>query len=155
MKTPVKLFLSYTSADRSLCERLWRDLAAATRTDSAYEFALWSMDDNLLAGDDWNHEIRAALDASAVGLFAVSHAMLNSDYVQDVELRHFVDAGKPLVPVLLTQVNVFADLKGLRPRQVFGWNDSYEAQGSRGRVRNWATALAEELHRVLDDRSGR
>ncbi len=152
---PAKLFLSYAAADRDLCERLWDDLEAATRTDATYDFTLWSMDDNLLAGDDWDEEIRAALDGSAVGIFAVSHAMLNSGYIRRVELKHFLDAGKLLVPVVLTQVNAYADLQGLKPKQVFGWGGSYEALGSRATKRNWATALAEELHRVLDERSGR
>jgi len=155
VRTSVKLFLSYAAADRDLCGRLWGDLEAATRTDGTYEFGLWSMDDNLLAGDDWNEEIRAALDTSAVGIFAVSHAMLNSRYIRDVELKHFLGAGKLLVPVLLTQVNAYADLQGLAPRQVFGRGGSYEAQSSAAKKRNWATALAEELHRVLGERSGR
>lgn len=153
MRKPVKLFLSYAGADRDLCRRLWVNLKAATCTDATYDFTLWSMDDNLLAGDDWHERIRAALDASAQGVFAVSHAMLNSGYIQRVELKHFLDTGKMLVPVLLTQVNAYADLQGLQPKQVFGWNNSYEAQRSRARQRNWATALAEQLHRVLDERS--
>lgn len=155
MKKPVSVFLSYASDDRRLCELLWSDLDAATRADVTYDFTLWSMGKNLLAGDDFDQEIRAALDVSDVGVFAMSHAMLSSRYIQGIELAHFLDAGKLLVPALLTQINAYADLRGLKPKQVYGWNDNYEARRSRAARRNWATALAEELHRVLDARSGR
>lgn len=155
MRAPAKSFLSYAAADRRLCGQLWADLRAATQADSAYDFTLWSMDDNLLAGDDWDGEVRAALDRSALGVIAVSHAMLSSNYIRDVEVKHFLDASKPLIPILLTQVNAYADLQGLQPNHVFGWSAAYEAQGSRAKRRNWATELAEELHRVLDERNGR
>jgi TIR domain len=155
MKKPVSVFLSYASSDRRLCELLWVDLKVATRADDTYDITLWSMDKNLLAGDDFDREIRGGLDASDLGVFAVSHAMLCSDYIQRVELGHFLDSGKLLVPALLTNISAYADLRGLRPKQVYGWNDDYEACRSRAARRNWATGLAEELHRVLEARSAR
>jgi len=107
MKKPVSVFLSYASADRRLCEVLWGDLKVATGVDAAYGITLWSMDENLLAGDDFDGEIRSGLDASDLGVVAVSHAMLCSDYIQRVELGHFLASGKLLVPVLLTNINAW------------------------------------------------
>lgn len=137
------------------CRRLWDDVAEATGPDADYDFELWSMDGNLRAGDDFDQEIQDALRASTTGVFAVSHAMLTSPYIQNIELRHFLDTGKLLVPILLTEINAFADLRGLAPRQILGWNNPYERQSSRATRRRWATKLAEELHRVLDERSAR
>jgi hypothetical protein len=151
MKT-TGVFLSYAAHDRALCKRLWGDFGAAAQADTKYNFSLWSMDNNLLAGDNFEDEIRAALDQSEVGVFAVSHAMLASKFIQTIELHHFLEAGKLVVPVLLTQISSFADLQGLRDTHVFCWGKPYEAQRSRAARRNWATSLAEEVHRVLDKR---
>lgn len=146
----VRVFLSYASKDASAAEDLWDRLGEALAPSKSFEWELWGFADQLLVGDDFDERIQAAIARADLGLFALSSAFLNSRYIQEDELPHFLTPaeGKRVAPVMLKPVAANADLRGLTGRQVYGYNDAYWS-GRRPHERDvWATGLADELDRV-------
>jgi WD40 repeat protein len=157
-RVPVRVFLSWASANKRVVEELCELLNAATAVDRIYEFAQWRCDEQLLAGDDWDSRIRAAMAEADIGILALSNEFLRSEYIADVELPEFTGGkavdGKRAVPVLLNSIAEHADLRGLDERQIFASTDSHNKRlafsAARSKKREWANALAGELHRILD-----
>ncbi len=146
----ITVFLSFAADDRSDAEELWGRLSGALAATREYRWQLWSFTDQLLAGEDFDAQIKAALADSDLGVFALSNAFLGSDYIRTVELPPFLSpgGGKRIAPIALKQLACDADLRGLQARQIFKYHDPY-VWGRRPHAREaWANALAAELHRI-------
>lgn len=158
-RAAVRVFLSFASKDVRAAEDLWERLGGALSVSGAYQWDLWMCTDRLIASDDWDERIREALDRSDVGLFALTHALLASLYIREVELKHFLEAEqKRLVPVALKPLAESAGVRELASLQWFGMHDQYWSGSRVGRPDRrdeWACRLADELHRVVRDRLGR
>ncbi len=150
-KPLVRVFLSFAGRDEALVLRLWDLLAEAMVIDRVYEFQLWRSDDAILVGEDWDVRIHDALSAAEVGIVALSNAFLGSEYITGVELPALVDVpGKRVVPLLLRQVGKQADWRGLKSKQIYGYERPFsEARGMSERDA-WVNGLVAEVHRVLD-----
>ncbi len=146
----VELFLSFAGDDRAAAEDLWGKLREALQTSGSYEWRLWAFTEQLMVGDDFELEIQKAIAAADVGIFALSSAFLNSDFIRTKELPPFLAPadGKRIAPVLLESVTANADLRGLQGRQVFGYGDPYWSGRRPHERRAWARRLADELHRL-------
>jgi hypothetical protein len=149
-KPTITVFLSFAADDKSAAKDLWAYLQRALAPSRDYQWKLWSFTDQLLVGDDFDVEIKAAIADSDLGLFALSNAFLGSDYIRRIELPPFLDPGKGkrIAPVALKQLAQDADLHGLAARQIFSYHDPYWSGRTPHKREAWAIALADELHRV-------
>ncbi|MCH8046006.1 MAG: TIR domain-containing protein [Planctomycetes bacterium] len=80
---PVRVFVSYAHEDERQLKRLDSMLGVLERQ---HGLTAWH-DQRLIAGDQWDEEIRRRLDEMDIFLFIASAASLVSDYIRDVELR--------------------------------------------------------------------
>ena len=98
---PVKIFISYSSADREYCELLVKQLTPMEFKD---EIKVWS-DADIQPGHTWENEIKNALEEVKVILFLVSPDFLASRYVSEVEINKAVEranAGElTIVPIII------------------------------------------------------
>lgn len=149
-KPLVRVFLSFAGQDEALVLRLWALLAEALVIDRVYEFQLWRSDDAILVGEGWDDRIHGALSAAEVGVVALSNAFLGSKYITDVELPALVDVpGKRVVPLLLRQVNKQADWRGLKSKQIYGYERPFSDLRGMSARDAWVNGLVAEVHRVL------
>jgi len=148
----IRVFLSYADKDAGVAEDLWGRLAEALGPSRSYVWDLWAFRDQLLVGDDFDERIQSAISVSDLGLFAISSAFLNSDYIRERELPRFLSpgTGKRIAPVLLKPLSKDADLRGLSGRQIQGFHDPFSAAGRPAQRDLWAIRLADELHRVAE-----
>jgi hypothetical protein len=119
MKRLIAFFVSYAHANQRLADDFLTRLREQMAPSRAYDYRLWR-DTMLLVGEDWDREIKAALEGSELGLLLLSPAFLGSDYIARIEWPHFLVTGKPVIPVMLEPVH-FAryDLRGLEEKQIF------------------------------------
>lgn len=98
-------------------------------TQRAVELNLW-WDRLIVAGDRWQSEIAGALQHADFGLLCVSHALLASRYVTDVELPALMASNRPIIPVALEPLNLEQlDLKGLQPLQIYHFRPPRNVRG--------------------------
>ncbi len=79
----VRTFVSYAHEDERLLKRLDSMLSVLERQ---HGLTAWQ-DKRLIAGDEWDQEIRRRLDEMDIFLFIASQASLVSHYIRDIELR--------------------------------------------------------------------
>jgi hypothetical protein len=93
-------FLSYAHEDKKMVRELQQQFPALP-------VSIW-IDQEILAGDDWDQTIKDALNRATLFIFCISPAFVNSRYIQSIELPHARDKhnnGKALiVPVVLKPV---------------------------------------------------
>ena len=156
MEKTIKVFLSYAAGDEQPARELRKKLFSALGTQKLFNFEPWPFDEQLLVGEDFHEEIQKAISVAEIGIFAISVNFLNSKYIAAHELPHFmrIDSKKKIVPIMLNPIPAMADLRGLKERQIFGFDDPYTAR-SNGSPRPlpkrkvWANSLADELHRLV------
>ncbi|MFN0176460.1 MAG: toll/interleukin-1 receptor domain-containing protein [Saprospiraceae bacterium] len=117
MQTPVKIFVVYAHEDKSVRDKLLRQLRPLA--DSG-ELALWS-DHEIKPGEVWEDEIRLRLTQSEIILLIVSDDFFASDYIRQVELHTALDlhdrGATQLLPVIARHCG-WADLPTLSRLQV-------------------------------------
>ena len=87
-----RIFVSYSHEDKAWLKRLVTMLAPYLR-DPESELKLW-VDTDLKAGQQWDPEIRNALERAGVAVALVSKDFLASAYVVDYELPAMIAAAK-------------------------------------------------------------
>ena len=96
-----KAFVSYASVDKDMVDRLRTHLAELKREK---KLEIWYAPE-ILVGEEWNRRIHEKLDSSDMVILCVSPDFLDSEYVQNVEVRKALDrhdAGECIViPVIL------------------------------------------------------
>lgn len=80
---PVRLFVCYARADERQLKRL--DLILDI-LEQQHGLSSWT-DKRLIAGDEWDEEIRKRLETMDIFLFIASQASLVSHYIKDIELK--------------------------------------------------------------------
>src|SRR5215203_5577922 len=100
--TRTKVFISYSHADKEWLERLKRHLKPLIRDG---RLDCWD-DTHIRPGDDWQQEIRNALDTAQVAVLLISADFFASDFIDETELPPLLDAaqarGVRIVPVILS-----------------------------------------------------
>jgi len=116
----VKFFVSYARANKDLAVNFLSRFKDQTTPSKRYEYSLWQ-DSEILVGEKWNDEIKAALGQAQIGLLLLSPAFLGSQYIAFHELPAFGgQEAKPLMPIMLQPVDLeHHDLKGLQETQIF------------------------------------
>ena len=80
---PTRVFISYSHKDAEWLHRLQAHLGVFRQEGLV---VAWS-DEGLRKGDDWPHEIRAALDGADIAILLISADFLNSDFIMGRESR--------------------------------------------------------------------
>jgi hypothetical protein len=120
MRKRVTMFVSYAHANQELAGRFVAQFKEYTRPSKAYQYNIW-LDADLLVGENWDQEIKKALDKCDLGLLLISASFIGSNYITSVELNLLKT--KPIIPVLLWPVDFDRhDLKGLQEKQIFRYN---------------------------------
>lgn len=100
--TRTKVFISYSHADRMWLERLKRHLRPLVREG---RLDCWD-DTHIQPGDDWQQEIRNALDKAQVAVLLISANFFASDFINENELPPLLAAaqakGVRILPVILS-----------------------------------------------------
>jgi hypothetical protein len=136
-------FLSYAREDATEIGRLFERLV----TDG---YDPWLDSKKIVAGEDWNREIRAAQASADVGVLCLSAISVSKTGVVQAELKEFLELEKLrpageifLIPIRLDQsVTVPPDLKRLQ------WINLFEKDG----YDNLVKALDKQALRVADRR---
>ncbi|NKB63099.1 MAG: TIR domain-containing protein [Gammaproteobacteria bacterium] len=137
-------FVSYAHMDERLVWDLMERLRVLFEIASEYEFVEWN-DRQIVVGNDWDVEIKEAMEAVDFGLLMVSPGFLGRPYILEQELTHFLDQGedgvkilKPVVPVGLKKVLLdgSVDSKGLGNLQIFRNGDGRWFSELRGNNRD-------------------
>lgn len=99
---PSKVFISYSHRDKEYLDRLQEHLKPHVRAGT---IPLW-VDTHLKPGDDWEAEIKRALESAQVAILLVSFSFLASDFVVEEELPKLLAVaegrGAHILPVILT-----------------------------------------------------
>jgi hypothetical protein len=154
MKKRVSFFLSYAHANQELAGRFVEQFREFTTPSKTYQYHYW-YDQKLLAGENWDKEIKKVLKKCDLGLLLISASFLGSKYITTVELKQLEN--KPLIPVLLWPVDFDRhDLRGLHEKQIFRYNKtgfikpkSYGQCNSKQRV-EFILALFQQVEKRLD-----
>jgi hypothetical protein len=100
--TDTKVFISYSHVDTAWLERLKRHLKPLVREGS---LDYWD-DTHIRPGDDWQQEIRTALDRAQVAVLLISADFFASDFIEETELPPLLAAaqakGVRILPVILS-----------------------------------------------------
>jgi TIR domain len=100
--TRTKVFISYSHADKGWLERLKRHLKPLIRDG---RLDCWD-DTHIRPGDNWQQEIRTALDTAQVAVLLISADFFASDFIDENELPPLLAAaqakGARILPVILS-----------------------------------------------------
>ena len=155
----VRFFVSYAHEDAADVGNLLKPLRHLLSAAANYRFEHW-MDTKILPGERWRKEIASALNDCHFGLLFVSPAFLNSPFISEQELPHFVprdgdDSGarKYAIPVALHRFPLDGSirLKGLEPHQIFfdAKGRSFEERSTDKTRRDFAHALFTRLLAIV------
>jgi predicted acylesterase/phospholipase RssA len=97
-----QVFISYSHRDKPWLDKLKTSLKYLERFTG-----IKAWDDTAIApGDEWNQEIEQALVAAKVAVFLVTPHFLASDFIQDREMRYFMEiSAQEKVPILWVAVS--------------------------------------------------
>src|SRR3954468_19310103 len=96
-----KVFISYSHKDQEWLERLKRHLKPLVREG----LECWD-DTHIRPGDDWQREIRTALDTAQIAVLLISANFFASDFIDENELPSLLAAarakGVRILPVIIS-----------------------------------------------------
>ena len=130
---PIEVFYSYSHEDEKLRDELQKHLANLKRQRIITEW----YDRDISAGREWDEEIKRHLDSARVILLLISPDFMNSDYINDVEIKRAMERHRlgeaRVIPIVLRPVDwegaPFSELQSfpsdLRPITV--WENMDEA----------------------------
>jgi TIR domain len=128
-----RVFISYAHADETFREQLDKQLSILKRAGIV---EIWH-DRRLVAGEEWDHGIKAELEHANIILLLVSPDFIASDYINDVEIARAMERHESgsacVIPVILRHcawnLTTFAKLQALpkNAKPVAKWADMDEA----------------------------
>ena len=145
-----KVFISYSHADEEWLERLKRHLKPLVREG---RLDCWD-DTHIRPGDDWQQEIRTALDTAQVAVLLISADFFASDFIDENELPPLLAAaeakGVRILPVILG-ASRFARDPGLARFQAVNAPDRPLSAMSRAEQEEVLDRLARTIEGAFDN----
>lgn len=130
---PIEVFYSYAHEDEKLRDELKKHLSNLKRQGVITDW----YDRDILAGKEWDTEIKQHLDSSKVILLLISPDFMDSAYCNDVELKRAMERHEAkearVIPVILRPVDwkgaMFSKLEALPTdaKPIASWDDRDEA----------------------------
>lgn len=130
---PLKVFISYSHTDEELCKKLLNHLASLKRRGIIKEW----FDRKLIAGQDWDKNIKQELIDSDIIILLISSDFIASDYCYDVEIKKALEQHEKgysvVIPIILRpcdwQSLPFSKIQGLPKdaRPITKWENTDEA----------------------------
>lgn len=133
MKTPVKVFISYSHEDKQYKDSLIKYLSNMRRQG---EISAWT-DQDITGGSLWRNKISEGLQGAEIVLLLISPDFINSEYCYDIEMQAAMQRHKArlarVIPIYLRVTDVkgspIEELQGFpsERRPVNKWDDKDEA----------------------------
>jgi hypothetical protein len=129
----IRIFVSYSHVDEVYKDKLKVNLAQMERKGL---ISLWT-DREILPSEEWDSEIKAALEGSDIVIFLISPDFMASNYINDIEikkaLRRHQNGETLIIPIIIrytdfqdTPISKFQALpKNAKP--IASWDDKDEA----------------------------
>ena len=118
-------FISYAHDDREAVLDLLQRLEKHLKASKHYRYKLW-YDGEIEVGEEWSEAIEKAMQESHFGLFCVTPSFLNSGFIKETELPHFLEMDKPVIPVAVDFIDFERhNLLGLETKQFFKPKEAY------------------------------
>jgi len=153
-KRDVSFFVSYAKANKESAGQFLGHFREQVGAAKRFSYSIWS-DHDIAIGADWHKSIQHAIRKTDFGLLLVSPAFLNSEYIGNNELPHYLDMRrKNCFPVMLAKVDLARhDLKGLQERQIFRLDskDFDQPRAFTETKRHRRIQFVEELFAKVDD----
>jgi formylglycine-generating enzyme required for sulfatase activity len=99
MTDTVQVFISYSHEDARYLEK--GSLLGSLRGLEKENITFWT-DREIKTGEHWDDVIKAKIQEADIALVLVSQNFLDSDYCQNVEIKHFLVQKKHLFPIILS-----------------------------------------------------
>jgi internalin A len=117
----IKIFVSYSSKDKDLCELLVEGLKGHLTHKEGINYITWS-DKEIDLGANWKEEIENAMKQCNAAILLVSGSFVASDFINKVELMEFFNRKKEggflILPVLVRKYD-FGEFEELSSLQFF------------------------------------
>ena len=111
MSRKINIFVIYTLADKDIMLHLLRHL---TLLNEAFELSIWH-DDPIIPGQTWKTYFESRIHHTDIFLLLVSDDFMNSQFIEQVELKAVIDRHKEnksvVIPVILDNCQWDIDLK--------------------------------------------
>ena len=125
MRHPIVIFVGYATKNQRIATKFLDQLQEQLEPSKHYKYHPWRDVDNILTGDNWDEEIKKALQQCHCGILLISPAFLSSEYSINIEWNYLATNDKPVFPVMLKHVNFKRhNLHGLETKQIFRWSPS-------------------------------
>jgi TIR domain len=129
--TRTKVFISYSHENQEWLERLKRHLKPLVREGS---LDCWDAT-HIHPGDDWQQEIRTALDTAQAAVLLISADFFASDFIDETELPPLLTAaqeqGVRVLPLILSASRFARDPNLARFQAVNSLNEMPEGEQER------------------------
>jgi TIR domain len=121
-KPRVKTFFSYAHRNTKLKVKLMEPLMEHLSVSKFFTFERWH-DVQILPGEHWHHEIKAAIAKADIGIVLLSPAFFSSEYIRIHEIPELLTKSLGVIPVLLEPLDFSnMDLNEFNDLQVFTLN---------------------------------
>jgi hypothetical protein len=99
MPDKIKIFISYSHQDAGYLEE--NSLLGFLKGLEKENIEFWT-DRSIRPGELWDEVIKIQINVSHIALVLVSQGFLDSDYCQNIEIKHFLASKAHLFPVILS-----------------------------------------------------
>ena len=106
---PVRVFISYSHKDEKYKDDLINHLAGLKRNGIISD---WT-DRQILGGEKWDEVIKKNLEDSGIIIFLVSSAFMNSDYINEVEIKRAIEKHQKGEAVIVPVIIKYCDFSSL------------------------------------------
>lgn len=104
-KNPIKVFISYARQDEVFKDELIKHLSPFIKNKT---IEIWN-DALIMPGENWQDEIRTAIQEAHIILLLISADFMASDYIYDTEISNVLDKSRKretvIIPIIIRPTN--------------------------------------------------
>ena len=146
----MQIFLSYSHKNEALVDKFLPLLQDRLQLRPDYNYRIW-LDTRIMVGDEWNQDIKQALQDCDLALPLLSPGFFTSSYIVNEEIPPMLDGRLKPTPALLEPLDFSGDdLLGFENLQVYALphnSDKKPLSKCRGtQLDDFASGLAKSIH---------